>query len=44
MLEESGTLLMKLKMYPYFDIAHYIIMCLYAREDIEKTQSGKRII
>lgn len=24
----------KLKMYPYFDIAHYIISCLYMREDL----------
>lgn len=24
----------KLKMYPYFDVAHYIISCLYMREDL----------
>lgn len=26
--------LTKLKMYPYFDIAHFIVTCLYLREDL----------
>ncbi|CAF0808785.1 unnamed protein product [Brachionus calyciflorus] len=38
-LEEYGSFLLKLKMYPYFDIAHYILMCLAVREDIQTYQS-----
>ncbi len=40
-LEEYGLLLLKLKMFPYFDIAHYILMCLHVREDIHVYQSCK---
>jgi hypothetical protein len=29
---------MKIKMYPYFDIAHYILMCLVVRDDINQLQ------
>jgi trimeric intracellular cation channel len=37
-LEDAGVLLMKIKMYPYFDIAHYILMCLVVRDDINQLQ------
>ena len=40
-LEEYGLLLLKLKLYPYFDIAHYILMCLVVREDIHSHQTSK---
>ena len=40
-LEEYGNVLLKLKMYPYFDIAHYLLMCLVVREDIQTYQSCK---
>ena len=40
-LEEYGLLLMKLKMFPYFDIAHYVLMCLVVREDIHNYQACK---
>ena len=40
-LEDYGLLLLKLKMFPYFDIAHYILMCLVVRDDIHLHQSGK---
>lgn len=33
-VEDYGLLLLKLKMFPYFEIAHYILMCLAVREDI----------
>lgn len=26
--------LTKLKMFPYFDIAHFVVTCLYLREDL----------
>jgi hypothetical protein len=39
-LEDAGLLLMKIKMYPYFDIAHYILMCLVVRDDINQLQLG----
>ena len=31
---EMANQVTKLKMFPYFDIAHCVICCLYAREDI----------
>ena len=40
-LEEYGLLLLKLKMFPYFDIAHYILMCLAVRDDIHLHQTSK---
>jgi hypothetical protein len=40
LLEEYGLILMKLKMFPYFDIAHYILMCYHVREDIHQHQTG----
>jgi hypothetical protein len=43
-LEDIGALLMKVKMYPYFDIAHYLLMCSFVREDISHTQSGLQVL
>lgn len=37
-LEDYGLLLLKLKMFPYFDIAHYVLMCLAVRDDIHLHQ------
>ncbi|KAH9498462.1 hypothetical protein Btru_007545 [Bulinus truncatus] len=31
---DIATVITKLKMYPYFDIAHYILMCVAVREDV----------
>lgn len=39
-IEDYGLLLLKLKMFPYFDIANYILMCLAVREDIHLHQSS----
>ena len=30
---EVASNLKRLKMYPYFDIAHYLLMCMAVRED-----------
>ena len=30
---EVATVVTKLKMYPYFDVANYILMCLMVRDD-----------
>ena len=38
-LQEYGKFLLALKMHPYFDIAHYILMCLVVREDIHLFQT-----
>lgn len=38
LLEEYGLILLKLRMFPYFDIAHYILMCYHVREDIHTHQ------
>lgn len=40
LLEDYGLLLLKLKMFPYFDIANYILYCLAVREDIQLHQSA----
>lgn len=40
-LEDYGLLLLKLKMFPYFDIAHYVLMCLAVRDDIHLHQPSK---
>ncbi len=37
-LEDYGLLLLKIKMFPYFDIAHYVLMCLAVRDDIHLHQ------
>jgi hypothetical protein len=31
---EMANQVTKLKMYPYFDVAHAVISCLYMREDL----------
>ncbi|KAK3579158.1 hypothetical protein CHS0354_022181 [Potamilus streckersoni] len=36
---DIATKVTKLKMYPYFDIAHYILMCLAVREDMTTSTS-----
>ena len=41
LLEEYGLILLKLKMFPYFDIAHYVLMCYHVREDIHQHQPCK---
>ncbi|CAG5128950.1 unnamed protein product [Candidula unifasciata] len=36
---DVATVVTKLKMYPYFDIAHYILMCISVREDVQPAQA-----
>lgn len=43
-LEEYGLLLLKLKLFPYFDMAHYLLMCLAVREDIHQYQTSNHFI
>lgn len=43
-LQEYGKFLLTIKMFPYFDIAHYILMCLVVREDIHLYQTCKILI
>jgi len=38
---DIATKITKLKMYPYFDIAHYTLMCMAARDDIPQSISGE---
>ena len=38
---EIATIVSKLKMYPYFDVASYILMCLIVREDNPPQTAGK---
>ena len=41
---EVATVVKKLKLYPYFDIAHYTLMCMISRDDHPVQQgSGKKI-
>ncbi|CAL1542358.1 unnamed protein product [Lymnaea stagnalis] len=35
---DIATVVTKLKMYPYFDIAHYILMCIAVRDDVVPQQ------
>ena len=37
---DIATKVTKLKMYPYFDIAHYMLMCMSVRDDLPATSSG----
>lgn len=37
---DIATKVTKLKMYPYFDIAHYTLMCVAARDDVPANSSG----
>lgn len=43
-LQEYGKFLLTIKLFPYFDIAHYILMCLVVREDIHLYQTCKLIM
>ena len=36
---ELANQVTKLKMYPYFDISHCVISCLYMREDLSAGES-----
>ena len=38
MADNLGGLLKKLDMYPYFDVAHYILCCLMVKEDYKLVQ------
>ena len=38
---EVANVVTKLKMYPYFDICNYILMCLIVREDTLPATTGK---
>ena len=38
---EFAKTLTRLKMYPYFDVAHYILMCWTVREDNHPQATGK---
>jgi len=40
---EIATVVTKLKMYPYFDVANYILMCLMVREDNHPQNSGSTL-
>jgi hypothetical protein len=40
---EVATVVTKLKMYPYFDIANYILMCLIVRDDNHPQTSGSQL-
>lgn len=37
-LQETAAAVKRLKMFPYFDIAHYVLMCLAVKEDSYPTQ------
>ncbi|XP_005102512.1 trimeric intracellular cation channel type 1B.1 [Aplysia californica] len=37
---DVATVVTKLKMYPYFDIAHYTLMCIAVREDVLPQQGS----
>ena len=39
-LMEVATVVTKLKMYPYFDICNYILMCMIVRDDTLPTNTG----
>lgn len=42
-LLETATAVKRLRMFPYFDIAHYTLMCLSVKEDNYPTQfSGRK--
>lgn len=40
MFLELANQVTKLRMYPYFDVAHAVISCLYMREDLSSGESG----
>ena len=37
---DIATNVTKLKMYPYFDIAHYMLMCMSVRDDLPAASSS----
>lgn len=37
-LEKYGNQLLDLKLFPFFDMAHYILACLMVRKDINQHQ------
>ncbi|KAK3091179.1 hypothetical protein FSP39_017739 [Pinctada imbricata] len=37
---DIATKVTKLKMYPYFDVAHYLLMCVAVRDDIPPASAG----
>ncbi|XP_050402961.1 trimeric intracellular cation channel type 1B.1 isoform X1 [Patella vulgata] len=39
---EVATVVTKLKMYPYFDIAHYLLMCISVRDDMPQAQPNQQ--
>lgn len=41
---EIATMVTKLKMYPYFDIANYILMALIVREDNHPQATGEKLV
>lgn len=41
LLEEYGRILMEIKLFPYFEVAHFLLACLAVREDIKLNQPGK---
>lgn len=43
-LQETAAAVKRLKMFPYFDIAHYVLMCLAVKEDSYPTQfTGQKV-
>ena len=43
-LADYAKILLRTKMYPYFDIANYILMCWTIREDNPNQNTGKQIL
>jgi hypothetical protein len=43
-LIDVGAQLGRLRMYPLFDICHYLLIALQVREDIQQYQTGRRIV
>ncbi len=39
---DIANVVTKLKMYPYFDVANYILMCIMVREDNHPQATGTR--
>ena len=39
---EMANQVTKLRMYPYFDVAHCVVTCLYVREDLAAGECGRR--
>jgi hypothetical protein len=41
-LIDVGSQLAHLRMYPLFDMCHYLLTALHVRDDIQQYQTGKR--